>query len=106
MLSFDWLPANPIFTANPQPVEKQAVKTLEIGAPAPDFNLPATDGNYYSLHDFKDAKALALKVQKDLKAGKVTKDKLRDVLGVFEKGKVSELDAEECDEFYEALEVE
>ena len=28
--------------------------TLEIGAAAPDFNLPATDGNNYALSDFKD----------------------------------------------------
>jgi peroxiredoxin len=28
--------------------------TLEIGANAPDFNLPATDGNSYSLSDFTD----------------------------------------------------
>ena len=34
--------------------------TLAIGAPAPDFNLPATDGNNYSLQDFKDAKVLAV----------------------------------------------
>lgn len=29
--------------------------TLEIGQPAPDFRLPATDGKTYSLADFKDA---------------------------------------------------
>jgi peroxiredoxin len=28
--------------------------TLEIGASAPDFKLPATDGNNYALSDFKD----------------------------------------------------
>jgi len=28
--------------------------TLEIGAAAPDFELPATDGNNYALSDFKD----------------------------------------------------
>jgi len=28
--------------------------TLEIGAAAPDFKLPATDGNNYALSDFKD----------------------------------------------------
>ncbi|MBO9571100.1 MAG: redoxin domain-containing protein [Chitinophagaceae bacterium] len=35
-------------------------KTLEIGAKAPDFRLPATDGKYYSLSSFKDAKILAI----------------------------------------------
>ena len=28
--------------------------TLELGFAAPDFNLPATDGNTYSLSDFKE----------------------------------------------------
>jgi len=35
-------------------------KTLEIGAPAPDFILPATDGKKYSLKDFNNAKILAI----------------------------------------------
>jgi len=34
--------------------------TLTIGAPAPDFNLPATDGKNYTLKDFKDAKILVV----------------------------------------------
>ena len=34
--------------------------TLQIGDSAPDFNLPATDGNNYSLDSFKDAKALVV----------------------------------------------
>ena len=34
--------------------------TLEIGDKAPDFSLPATDGNIYSLKDFSDAKALVI----------------------------------------------
>ena len=34
--------------------------TLEIGASAPDFNLPATDGNTYQLSDFKDSKVLVV----------------------------------------------
>lgn len=40
------------------PVPKQEVKTLAIGAPAPDFNLPDVDGKYHTLSDFKDAKVL------------------------------------------------
>lgn len=48
------------FISNPQPVPHQDVKTLEPGAQAPDFHLPGTDGKYYSLSDFKDAKALAI----------------------------------------------
>lgn len=48
------------FVANPQPVPEQEVQTLEIGASAPDFNLPGVDGKYYTLADFKDAKALAV----------------------------------------------
>ena len=34
--------------------------TLEIGAEALNFNLPATDRKYYQLSDFKDAKALVV----------------------------------------------
>jgi len=52
--------AKATFVANPQPVTEQVVKPLEIGASAPDFKLPGTDGNFYSLADFKDAKALAI----------------------------------------------
>jgi peroxiredoxin len=50
----------PTAPGNPQPVAKQKVETLAIGASAPDFNLPGTDGKYYSLQDFKDAKALVI----------------------------------------------
>ena len=34
--------------------------TLELGASAPDFTLPATDGKTYSLGDFADAKVLVI----------------------------------------------
>ena len=34
--------------------------TLELGSKAPDFTLPATDGNSYQLSDFDDAKVLAV----------------------------------------------
>jgi Peroxiredoxin len=34
--------------------------TLPIGAQAPDFNLKATDGNFYQLNSFADAKALVV----------------------------------------------
>ena len=34
--------------------------TLELGAAAPDFNLPATDGRSYRLADFKDARVLVI----------------------------------------------
>ncbi len=34
--------------------------TLSIGAQAPDFNLPGTDGRIYTLNSFKDAKALVV----------------------------------------------
>lgn len=48
------------FVANPQPVAEVPVKTLEIGAAAPDFKLPGVDGKWYSLSDFKEAKALVI----------------------------------------------
>lgn len=34
--------------------------TLQIGDQAPDFKLPATDGNAYALGDFKDAEILVI----------------------------------------------
>jgi peroxiredoxin len=34
--------------------------TLELGAPAPAFKLPATDGKSYTLDDFADAKVLVI----------------------------------------------
>lgn len=34
--------------------------TLETGAKAPEFNLPATDGNKYSLKDFDDSKVVVV----------------------------------------------
>ncbi|MFC4098181.1 thioredoxin family protein [Paenibacillus xanthanilyticus] len=34
--------------------------TLSIGDTAPDFTLPATDGNHYGLSDFRDAKTLVV----------------------------------------------
>lgn len=50
----------PSFVANPRFIEKQEVKTLEIGAKAPDFNLPGVDGKFYTLKDFEAAKALVI----------------------------------------------
>ena len=37
-----------------------SVKTLEIGQPAPDFELPGVDGKTYCLNDFKMAKVLVV----------------------------------------------
>ena len=34
--------------------------TLQLGQPAPDFNLPGVDGKNYSLNSFKDAKLLVV----------------------------------------------
>ncbi len=36
----------------------QSLQKLKINGKAPDFNLKGVDGKYYSLQDFKDAKAL------------------------------------------------
>lgn len=41
-------------------ITQSGSETLPLGAPAPDFNLPGTDGNTYSLSSFKDAKLLVV----------------------------------------------
>ena len=48
------------FEASPQAVAERDVSPLEIGASAPDFDLPAADGQRYQLADFADAKVLAI----------------------------------------------
>ena len=48
------------FVSNPQEVPEQEVKTLEIGAKAPDFRLPGTDGKYYTLSDYDAAKVIVI----------------------------------------------
>ena len=42
------------------PAEAKDVKTLELGAAAPELNLPGVDGKTYRLDDFADAKVLAV----------------------------------------------
>lgn len=54
-LFFSLLATSLSFAAQAAP---QKVTTLEIGAKAPDFTLPATDGKRYSLNSFKKAKYL------------------------------------------------
>lgn len=44
--------SNVFFTPNPQTVPKQEVKTLEIGAKAPDFNLPGIDGKFHTIDEY------------------------------------------------------
>ncbi len=48
------------FVSKPKVIEKQEIKTLEIGQKAPDFKLPATDGKMYSLSDFEEYDVLAI----------------------------------------------
>lgn len=38
----------------------EAIKTLELGAPAPEFSLPGVDGKNHALSDFSDSKALVI----------------------------------------------
>ncbi len=48
------------FVSSPQEVIEQEIKTLEIGAKAPDFNLPGVDRRYYSLKDFSEYDVLVI----------------------------------------------
>ncbi len=56
----DKIVSNASFVANPQPVKERPVPILAIGEKAPDFRLPATDGKFYSLDDFKQSKAMVV----------------------------------------------
>ena len=49
-----WLVASMRAAENPN------VQTLELGAPAPDFKLPAADGKKYSLKDFRKSPILVI----------------------------------------------
>lgn len=49
-----------LFIPKPQHVEKQKVKTLEIGEQAPGFTLPDENGEMVSLNDFASANALVV----------------------------------------------
>jgi peroxiredoxin len=49
-----------VFAWVPHAYADTAVETLAIGAPAPDFDLPGTDGKRYTLASFEDAKVLVL----------------------------------------------
>lgn len=48
------------FRANPQPVTEREVPTLEVGSPAPEFNLPGTDGELHGLEEYADAEVLVV----------------------------------------------
>jgi len=53
--------STPKFVSKPQPVaHRDSVPTLKIGAAAPDFKLPGTDGKYYTLKSFVAAKVLVV----------------------------------------------
>jgi len=50
----------PFFEANPQAIPKQEVTTLDIGAKAPDFNLPGVDGKFHKLSDYDEFNTLVI----------------------------------------------
>jgi thiol-disulfide isomerase/thioredoxin len=58
--SADNTPETAFFTANPKVVAEKPIEVLEIGAQAPDFTLPGTDGQYYALGDFDDKDVLVI----------------------------------------------
>lgn len=52
-------PQQPAAPKQPPPAPKTHLK---VGQPAPDFNLPATDGKTYKLSDFKNKKNVVLAI--------------------------------------------
>jgi peroxiredoxin len=49
-----------LLSAKKSPLRSEEIKTLEIGAVAPDFALPGVDGKIYSLESFKASKVLVI----------------------------------------------
>jgi peroxiredoxin len=49
-----------VFVANPQDIEERDVSVLPINTAAPDFNLPGTDGRFYTLKSFEKADVLVI----------------------------------------------
>lgn len=49
-----------LLVSSPVMADPAGLKTLAIGAKAPDFKLPGVDGKTYSLADFKDANVLVV----------------------------------------------
>lgn len=49
-----------VLASAPLSADPPDLKTLPIGAQAPDFRLPGVDGKTYTLDDFKDAKVLVV----------------------------------------------
>ena len=50
----------PSYQSDPQPIPKQEVTTLSVGASAPDFTLPGADGAMHSLTDYAAAEVIAV----------------------------------------------
>ncbi len=49
-----------VSSVNAAPAVPEGVKTLEVGANAPDFNLPGVDGKNHTLGEYSDADVLAI----------------------------------------------
>ena len=54
--------ASPQQSPAPKPAPPAPKTHLKVGQPAPDFNLPATDGKTYKLSDFKNKKNVVLAI--------------------------------------------
>jgi peroxiredoxin Q/BCP len=54
--------ASPQQPAAPKPAPPAPKTHLKVGQPAPEFNLPATDGKTYKLSDFKNKKNVVLAI--------------------------------------------
>ena len=48
------------FEPKPQFISEQEVTVLELGAKAPDFNLPGVDGKFHTLDEYEDADVLVI----------------------------------------------
>ena len=58
--SYNHKSSEKVFKQNPIVIAEREIHPLDLGSKAPNFNLPATDGNYYSLDDFDSSSVLVV----------------------------------------------
>jgi peroxiredoxin len=78
-----WIGLGPV-TAGPMLTADGLTKTLDIGASAPDFDLPGVDGKRHSLKDYADAQILMIVFTCDhCKTAQAYEDRLKQIVNDY-----------------------